>query len=153
MDKNFNTMIQDFFANPTTQKMKNIEGEIEEFFEDKKDCLRKIDSIFYSNDVYRLFELVCQEIKNKMAEMGLDKDAGVSRKNLENTFMGSIKISIWLQAHKELDAYDIPMTQENILNLIDLEHIVEIVMEYGRFMLLTVTILELEEQEEMENLS
>ena len=153
MDKNFSTMIQDLLDNPTTQKMKNIEGEVEEFFEDKKDCLRKIDSIFYSNDVYRLFELVCQEIKNKMAEIGLDKDAGVSRKHLENLFMRSLKIDIWLLAHKKLDAYYIPMTQENILKLIDLEYIVEFVMEYEKVMLFTVKLKKQKEMEKLKNVS
>lgn len=88
-----------------------------------------------------------------MAEIGLDKDAGVSRKHLENLFMRSLKIDIWLLAHKKLDAYYIPMTQENILKLIDLEYIVEFVMEYEKVMLFTVKLKKQKEMEKLKNVS
>lgn len=106
--------------------------DVEEFFLERPDCLRKLDILFKSQEVYPIFKkFVYQELKNKVKGTELEEEELYNSITLmEKNFIDNIKLYIYNVALQDLISKRIPMTQENVLEIIDIEFISYVLAVY-----------------------
>ena len=128
--------------------------DVEEFFLERPDCLRKLEVVFKLNRIYSFFkQSIYQEIKEQVRGTELEnEDLFNSIYVMEECFMDNAKANVYNIVLQNLISKRTPMNTENVLKVIDEFFMVSLLKKYKETILFFIELFKEVQEEEKENL-
>ena len=128
--------------------------DVEEFFLERPDCLRKLDILFKSKEVYPIFkQFVYQELKEQVKGTELENEELFnSIYVMERNILDNAKVFTYERALQNFISEKIPMNNENVLEVIDMSFMLSLLKRYKEVSLMLIEGFKDSEQEEKEEL-
>lgn len=128
--------------------------DVEEFFLERPDCLRKLEILFKSKEVYPIFkQFVYQELKEQVKGTELENEELFnSIYVMERNILDNAKVFTYERALQNFISEKIPMNNENVLEVIDMSFILSLLKRYKEVSLMLIELFKDSEQEDKEEL-
>lgn len=128
--------------------------DVEEFFLERSDCLRKLEILFKSKKAYPIFkQFVYQELKEQVKGTELENEELFnSIYVMKRNVFDNAKVIIYCVALQNLISGKIPMNSENVLEVIDMSFMLSLLKRYKEVSLMLIEGFKDSEQEEKEEL-
>ncbi len=127
--------------------------DVEEFYAERKDCLRKLEVFFKSNEIYSFFKSVYQELKEQVKGTELENEEFFNSIDvMKRNILDNAKLHIYHIALQNLISEKIPMNNENVLKVIDMSFMYSLLKEYKKTSLILIELFKYSEQEEKDEL-
>lgn len=128
--------------------------DVEEFFLERPDCLRKLEILFKSKEVYPIFkQFVYQELKEQVKGTELENEELFnSIYVMERNILDNAKVFTYERALQNFISEKNPMNNENVLEVIDMSFILSLLKRYKEVSLMLIELFKDSEQEDKEEL-
>ena len=128
--------------------------DVEEFFLERPDCLRKLEILFKSQEVYPIFkQFVYQELKEQVKGTELENEELFnSIYVMERNILDNAKVFTYERALQNFISEKIPMNNENVLEVIDMSFMLSLLKRYKEVSLMLIELFKDSEQEDKEEL-
>ena len=128
--------------------------DVEEFFLERSDCLRKLEILFKSKKAYPIFkQFVYQELKEQVKGTELENEELFnSIYVMERNILDNAKVFTYERALQNFISEKIPMNNENVLEVIDMSFMLSLLKRYKEVSLMLIELFKDSEQEDKEEL-
>ena len=127
--------------------------DVEEFYAERKDCLRKLEVFFKSNEIYSFFKSVYQELKEQVKGTELENEEFFNSIDvMKRNILDNAKVFTYERALQNFISEKIPMNNENVLEVIDMSFMLSLLKRYKEVSLMLIELFKDSEQEDKEEL-